>query len=289
MTKRIWLVICAITIIAIGGLYIYIHSSSYSTINKETNNNEINNSDTKYSVTAGTEEYRGFILDNVLHTNDNGDIHYNVYIPDSYDGSEAYALYFILPGYQGLYFQGVGENLQTEEFGFTAQNYNSKMIIVAPQLEDWQETSANQTIELVEYFISNYNIDSDKVYANGYSGGGETMSLVMAKRPELFSAYLHCSSRWDGDYELVVQNRVPVYFVIGADDKYYGSSPTREAYQQLHDLYQQAGLSNQEIDQLLVLDIKDEQYFSSQGVTYQHAGGNLFAHDNDIMGWLFSH
>lgn len=289
MTKRIWLVICAITIIAIGGLYIYIHSSSYSTINKETNNNEINNSDTKYSVTAGTEEYRGFILDNVLHTNDNGDIHYNVYIPDSYDGSEAYALYFTLPGYQGLYFQGVGENFQTEEFGFTAQNYNSKMIIVAPQLEDWQETSANKTIELVEYFISNYNIDSDKVYANGYSGGGETMSLVMAKRPELFSAYLHCSSRWDGDYELVVQNRVPVYFVIGADDEYYGSSPTREAYQQLHDLYQQAGLSNQEIDQLLVLDIKDEQYFSSQGVTYQHAGGNLFAHDNDIMGWLFSH
>lgn len=289
MTKRIWLVICAITIIAIGGLYIYIHNSSYSTINKETNNNEINNSDTKYSVTAGTEEYRGFILDNVLHTNDNGDIHYNVYIPDSYDGSEAYALYFTLPGYQGLYFQGVGENLQTEEFGFTAQNYNSKMIIVAPQLEDWQETSANQTIELVEYFISNYNIDSDKVYANGYSGGGETMSLVMAKRPELFSAYLHCSSRWDGDYELVVQNRVPVYFVIGADDEYYGSSPTREAYQQLHDLYQQAGLSNQEIDQLLILDIKDEQYFFSQGVTYQHAGGNLFTHDNDIMGWLFSH
>ena len=41
MTKRIWLVICAITIIAIGGLYIYIHNSSYSTINKETNNNEI--------------------------------------------------------------------------------------------------------------------------------------------------------------------------------------------------------------------------------------------------------
>lgn len=289
MTKRIWLVICAITIIAIGGLYIYIHNSSYSTINKETNNNEINNSDTKYSVTAGTEEYRGFILDNVLHTNDNGDIHYNVYIPDSYDGSEAYALYFTLPGYQGLYFQGVGENLQTEEFGFTAQNYNSKMIIVVPQLEDWQETSANQTIELVEYFISNYNIDSDKVYANGYSGGGETMSLVMAKRSELFSAYLHCSSRWDGDYELVVQNRVPVYFVIGADDEYYGSSPTREAYQQLHDLYQQAGLSNQEIDQLLILDIKDEQYFFSQGVTYQHAGGNLFTHDNDIMSWLFSH
>ncbi len=60
------------------------------------------------------------------------------------------------------------------------------MIIVAPQLDDWQELSANQTIELTEYFLSNYNIDSSRVYANGYSGGGETMSIVMGKRPDSF-------------------------------------------------------------------------------------------------------
>ena len=42
------------------------------------------------NVTEGTEEYRGFILDNVLHSESEGDIHYNLYIPDSYDGSEAY-------------------------------------------------------------------------------------------------------------------------------------------------------------------------------------------------------
>lgn len=57
------------------------------------------------SVTAGTEEYEGFLLDNVLHSKTEGDIHYNVYIPDSYDGTEPYALYFTLPGYQGLYFR----------------------------------------------------------------------------------------------------------------------------------------------------------------------------------------
>ena len=44
-----------------------------------------------------------------------------------------------------------------------------------------------------------YNIDPARVYANGYSGGGETMSRVLGKRPELFTAYLHCSSQWDGD------------------------------------------------------------------------------------------
>lgn len=154
------------------------------------------------TVTAGTKKYRGFLLDNVLHS-ETGDIHYNVYIPDDYDGKEAYALFMTLPGYQGLYFQGVGENLKTEEIGFTAQEYNSKMIIVAPQLEDWGATSARQTIELTEYFLSAYHIDKSKVYAEGYSGGGETMSRVMGMKPELFTAYLQGSSKWDGTMRLL--------------------------------------------------------------------------------------
>lgn len=238
-------------------------------------------------VTEGEEEYRGFVLDNVLYSENAGEIHYNVYIPESYDGSKPYALFLTLPGYGGLYFQGVGQNLKTEEFGFTAQSYNPDMIIVAPQLNDWGETSANQTIALTEYFLSHYNIDSSKVYANGYSGGGETMSLVMGMRPDLFTAYLHCSSQWDGDYETVVQSRTPVYIVVGESDEYYGSEPSKEAYQRLHDLYTEQGLSEEEIGELLVLDIKDETYFESRGVSNQHGGGGLFARDEEIMGWLF--
>ena len=88
------------------------------------------------------EYYRGFSMNNVLHSDSLGDIHYNVYVPDSYDGSKAYALYFTLPGYQGLYRFGVGANLETEAFAFEAMNYIEDMIIVAPQLNDWGETSA---------------------------------------------------------------------------------------------------------------------------------------------------
>ena len=223
------------------------------------------------SVTAGTEEYEGFLLDNVLHSETEGDIHY-----------------FTLPGYQGLYFQGVGTNVRTEDFGFTAREYNPNMIIVAPQLNDWQETSARQTIALAEYFMGNYNIDTSRVYASGYSGGGETMSLVMGMRPDLFTAYLQCSSQWDGDYDLVIENRTPVYFAIGESDEYYGSEPTREAYDRIYELYEQEGLSKEEIDQLLVLDIKDASYFEEQGISNQHGGGGaLFSNDEEIMGWLF--
>ena len=239
-------------------------------------------------VTEGTDTYKGFLLDNVLHSSEEGDIHYNVYIPDSYDGSKPYALFFTLPGYEGLYFQGVGVNIKAEEFGFAAQEYNPEMIIVAPQLNDWGETSARQTIALTEYFLSAYNIDKSKVYAEGYSGGGETMSLVMGMRPDLYTAYLQCSSQWDGAYEPVVQAKTPVYFVVGAHDEYYGSEPSEDAYNNLRELYQKEGLSDEEIDDLLVLDVKDDSYFSDQGVTNQHGkGGGLFVEDDAVMGWLF--
>ena len=243
-------------------------------------------SEPEFEVTPGTEIYRGFQMDNVLHAPE-GAIHYHIYVPGGYDGSEPYALFLTLPGYEGLYFQGMGQNLYSEDFAFEALNYNDKMIVVAPQLSDWGETSAEQTIALTEYLLDAYNIDPDRVYAEGYSGGGETMSRVMGLRPDLFTAYLQCSSQWDGAYGPVVEARVPVYFVIGESDEYYGSEPSREAYNQLHELYTEAGLSEEEIDQLLVLDIKDAAYFTEGGAFNQHGGGFLFAQDPEIMGWLF--
>lgn len=241
-----------------------------------------------YNVEQGTSKYRDFVLDNVLHSETEGDIHYNVYIPEDYDGTESYALFMTLPGYQGLYFQGVGQNVMTEEFGFMARDYIPKMIIVAPQLNDWQDTSARQTIALTEYFLDTYNIDRSRVYAEGYSGGGETMSRVMGMRPDLYTAYLQCSSQWDGNYTEVVKARVPVYFAIGEKDEYYGSEPSRNAYNAIHKLYEQEGLSDSEIDRLLVLDIKPTSYFSSEGISNQHGyGGYLFVRDKNIMGWLF--
>lgn len=241
-----------------------------------------------YNVEKGTEEYRGFVLDNVLHSETEGDIHYNVYIPDDYDGSESYALFMTLPGYQGLYFQGIGENVRTEEFGFIARDYIPKMIIAAPQLNDWGDTSARQIIALTEYFLDAYNIDRTRVYAEGYSGGGETMSRVMGMKPELYTAYLQCSSKWDGDYDKVVEDRIPVYLVIGEKDEYYGSEPSRRAYNAIHKLYEEQGLSSSDIDKLLVLDIKPTSYFTSKGITNQHGyGGSLFVRDESIMNWFF--
>ena len=63
---------------------------------------------------------------------------------------------------------------------------------------------------------------------------------------------------------------------------------TREAYETLREMYQNEGLTEEGIDGILVLDIKDADYFENRGMTNQHGGGNLFAADDEIMGWLFS-
>ncbi len=105
-------------------------------------------SDEEREITAGTETYRGFLLDNVYHSPDNGDIHFHIDIPEGYDGKKAYALYCTLPGYEGLYRFGAGANLRAEAFAFEARRYNDRMIIVAPQLNDWGPASADQTVAL---------------------------------------------------------------------------------------------------------------------------------------------
>lgn len=237
-------------------------------------------------ITPGTEMQRGFINDNVLRTPEYGDIHYSSYIPESYDGSNPYALFITLPGWEGLYFQGVGANM-VEDFGVEAIRYNDEMIVLSTQLNDWGEMSANQAVALTEFFLAHYNIDPGKVYLHGYSGGGETGSLVMGKKPELYTAFLCCATQWGGDMAALVNARTPVYMVTGENDSYYGSKPIKDAYEKLHDLYLAEGLTESEIAELVILDIKEQKYFTDRGYTDQHMGGQAFAKDESIMGWLF--
>lgn len=141
-----------------------------------------------------------------------GDIHYSYYLPDSYDGSRKFPMMVVMPGYNMMWFgeDSSGSNLNWS--GFTAwTRLDTEMAVVSAQLTDWGEKSARQAIELTEYFISHFAVDTSRVYAAGYSAGGETMSRAVAMRPDLYAAYLHCASQWDGSYAPIAENgRFPV-------------------------------------------------------------------------------
>lgn len=85
-------------------------------------------------------------------------------------------------------------------------------------------------MELTEYFIQNFSVDQSRVYAAGYSAGGETMSQAVAMRPDLYAAYLHGASQWDGNYASIAKSGVAVYIFMAENDEYYGSQEARDAY-----------------------------------------------------------
>ena len=249
---------------------------------------------------ASAEIKLPFSMDQVFESPTAGTVHYNLHMPESYDGSQPLALHIALPGWEGLYFQGVGEDLRWEYLPYESRKYVDDMIVVSAQLNDWGQTSARQAVELTEYMMAQYNIDPERVFITGYSGGGETLSLVMELKPELYTAALLVSSQWDGDPALLVQAKTPLYLFTAEHDSYYGSEPVRRAYQHIHDLYVQEGLSEEEIAGLLVMDVRTDSELDALraanadtiGTAYAvdyHGAGMLAAFDDKVMRWVFQH
>lgn len=232
----------------------------------------------------------GLIAEQILNGAE-GPIHYSYYLPEGYTQSREYPLMMVMPGYDMMWFgeDSSGSNLNWRGFRCWTE-LPEDMIVVSAQLTDWGETSARQAIELTEYFVEHFSVDPDRVYGAGYSAGGETMSQAVAMRPDLYAAYLHGASQWDGEFAPVAENGVAVYIFMAENDEYYGSERARAAYNGLHDAYENAGWSDEEIDAVLQVEIPDNAYFNERGITGNyHGGGNILFEDESILNWIVSH
>ena len=273
-------------------------SIEITSLAKEPVTERITDSGEAYDVLKGTKTDRGFVIDNVLKVEDLGDIHFNISIPSGYDEAKRYALHIALPGWEGLYFQGAGEDLHWEYLPFQSREYLEDMIVASLQFGDWSSDSAQQVVRFTEHMLSAYNIDPERVYITGYSAGGETLSRVLEIAPELYSGALFVSSKWDGDPKPLVDAKVPLYLFTSEHDSYYGPQPVREAWQRIHALYVDLGLTEEQISQILVLDIREDAWFDAmmnsdsdrtnrQYATDYHGAGMLVAFDESVMRWIF--
>ena len=123
-------------------------------------------------------------------TGADGDIHYSYYLPEDFDESKKYPMMVVMPGYDMMWFGEDASDSNLNWSGFLAwTELDEDMIVVSAQLTDWREKSARQAIELTEYFLDNFPVDVNRVYAAGYSAGGETMSQAVSMRPDLYAAY----------------------------------------------------------------------------------------------------
>lgn len=231
----------------------------------------------------------GIIAKQILSGNE-GEIHYSYYLPENYNENKTYPLMMVMPGYDMMWFgeESSGSNLDWRGFRVWTE-LPEDMIVVSAQLTDWHEKSARQAVELTEYFIQNFSVDQSRVYAAGYSAGGETMSQAVAMRPDLYAAYLHGASQWDGNYESIAKSGVAVYIFMAENDEYYGSQKARDAYDGLRDAYQSEGWSDEQIDEVLQMEIPDNEYFNSRGIYNYHGGANVLFEDEMILEWIIAH
>ena len=264
-------------------------------VNQQIDDSENNNTSapvpTESRIQSETEnppEKTGVIAEQILNGND-GEIHYSYYLPEDYDESKTYPLVMTMPGYGMMWFgeDSSGSNLEWNGFRVWTE-LEEDMIVVSAQLTDWHETSARQATQLTEYFIQNFSVDKSRVYAAGYSAGGETMSQAVSMRPDLYAAYLHGASQWDGAYEPIAQNDVAVYIFMAENDEYYGSAKARSAYDGLQAAYREKGYTDEQIDELLILEIPDNEYFNSRGIYNYHGGGNVVFDDETVLNWILS-
>ena len=228
----------------------------------------------------------GLVAEQIL-TGADGEIHYSYYLPDNFDKSKKFPLVVAMPGYDMMWFgeDSSGSNLNWS--GFLAwTELDEDMIVVSAQLTDWREKSARQAIELTEHFLDNFPVDVNRVYAAGYSAGGETMSQAVSLRPNLYAAYLHGASQWDGTFETVAENSVAVYIFMAENDEYYGSEKARDAYHGLYEAYLDTGLTESQIEDVLCLEIPDNEYFNSREIYNYHGGGNVLLEDESILQWI---
>ena len=158
MNKKIIIAFAILIMIVLTCIIVIYKNTNNPNVNNNTENQIITEQEKNNQTITNSSNYieetnkyqNDFQIDVVLHT-ENRNIHHSRYIPKDIGTLEDVPLYVTLPGYEGLYFQGVGVNLQ-EDFAFSAKKINPNMIILAPQLDDWGETSANDTISLIEYY-----------------------------------------------------------------------------------------------------------------------------------------
>lgn len=232
--------------------------SSVSASTSITSSSEVDSAVSESTSSETGNIQTGLVREQTLDSTE-GLIHYSYYLPEDYDPTRKYPMMVVMPGYNMMWFGESSSGSNLDWTGFTSwTNLGQDMIVVSAQLTDWGDTSARQAIALTEYFINHFAVDTARIYAAGYSAGGETMSRAVAMRPDLYAAYLHGASQWDGGFAPIAENGVAVYIYMAQGDEYYGVQKARDAYNGLHDAYAAAGWT-------------DEQYVGAMQDSFPHA------------------
>lgn len=137
------------------------------------------------------------------------DMSYNIFIPENYDSAKKYPLLLFIhdAGVSGIMpritlEQGIGATI----FASPKEQAKHECIIIAPQHaktlpianDQYWCTDDEHTIKrIVDKVISEYSIDTDRIYTTGQSMGFMTSIQLMLDYPGFFTAALLPAGHWD--------------------------------------------------------------------------------------------
>ncbi len=114
-----------------------------------------------------------------------------------------------------------GTNLQDVDYFGTIDAIESGMkldaYVIAPQATgaDWD---TDRVMNVVDYALSNYNIDSNRIYAIGMSMGGNGVANLVAANPEkIAAAIILAGSITKGN--AIELSKVPLWIIRGTNDR----------------------------------------------------------------------
>lgn len=134
-------------------------------------------------------------------------LRYNIFIPKGYDTSKKYPVVLFMHDASGAnqeddytLLQGNGATV----WASPEEQAKHPCIVVAPQYDEivvddnfTATSSAEATINLLEYLKTQYSIDSDRIYTTGQSMGCMLSYLLMSTHSNEFAAGYLVAGQWD--------------------------------------------------------------------------------------------
>lgn len=193
------------------------------------------NQDTLYQSHVG----ENFALNEYLD-----DYSYTVYIPSTYDGTKPYGLItFINAGNTGNIISSWIPVLEEENIIYIAGNNIGNSVNVPDRM--------GVALAGAHAISKTLNIDAQRIYASGNSGGGRTASVLMFMFPEYFTGLIpNCGSAYlrqvDQDYETQQPNShyEYIYPFTVTEMEYVQSFKPRLAFLTAYDDFREGDLMN---------------------------------------------
>lgn len=151
---------------------------------------------------------------------------YNLYIPQGYDPLQSYPLVLFMhdAGATGTNpLRTLEQGLGAVAFASPRDQAKHPAFVLAPQYPVGLANDASQisdypdiTVRLIEKLSRDFNLDQDRLYTTGQSGGCMASIALNIKYPDLFAASLLVAGQWDpAQVAPLAQDRL---FVIVSED-----------------------------------------------------------------------